>query len=394
MKKLIPFLLIIILLFSSCQQINTQPENKNPEMHGIWISCYDHISAEGKTEEEYKSETDKMFRNIADFGLNTAFIHMRAFSDSFYKSDIFPYSSYIAGTQGNKLAFDPFEIMLKSAEENGISVHGWINPFRVSTNPDPALLHKDNPAKKILESGNPDREIVVLQNGIYYNPSCTSNHKLVIDGVREILENYNICGIHIDDYFYPSTDEAVDSIQYKQYIQSGGTLPLNEWRTANVNAFVSGLYNTVKSYGDEIIFSISPSADSEKNKNELYANCELWLKEKGYADLIIPQIYFGFEHTKFAFTDLMNKWSSFEKNPDVDLACGIAAYKCSLEDEYAGSGSNEWLNQNDILARQVSAIQNSSDYSGFVIFSYSDLERGTASEEFDNLRKILITENR
>lgn len=394
MKKLIPFLVIIVLLFSSCQQINNQTENKNHELRGIWISCYDHISAEGKSEAEYKAETEKVFRNIAECGLNTAFIHLRAFSDSFYKSVIFPYSSFIAGSQGNELSFDPFEIMLECAEENGISVHGWINPFRVSTNPDSNLLCENNPAKKILESGNSDGEIVILKNGIYYNPSCTSNHKLVIDGVREILEKYDIDGIHIDDYFYPSTDETVDKMQYEQYIQSGGSLPLNEWRTANVNAFVSGLYNAVKTYGDDIIFSISPSADIDKNINELYAECGLWLKEKGYADLIIPQIYFGFEHSKFAFNDLLNEWGLYDRNPDVNLACGIAAYKCAYEDEYAGSGVNEWLNSNDILARQVTAAKSSSDCCGFVIFSYSDLERGTAEEEIENLRKILFTENR
>ncbi len=394
MKKLIPFLAIIILLFSSCQQIKHQTENNNSEIRGIWISCYDHISAESKSKEEYKSETDKMFRRIAESGLNTAFIHLRAFSDSFYKSDIFPYSHFIAGSQGNELSFDPFEVMLKSAEENEISVHGWINPFRISTYHEPSLLCKDNPAKKILDHGNHIGEIVIQTNGIYYNPSCTSNHKLVIDGVREILEKYDIDGIHIDDYFYPSTDESVDNIQYGQYTQSGGTLPLNEWRIANINAFVSGLYGAVKSFGDEITFSISPSADNDKNTNELYADCELWLRENGYADLIIPQIYFGFNHSKFGFGDLLNKWSSFERNPEVSLACGIAAYKCAYEDEYAGNGINEWLDYNDIIARQVTAIKNNPDYSGFVIFSYSDLERGTAKEEIENLSKFLLTEKR
>ena len=52
------------------------------------------------------------------------------------ESEIFPYSAYIAGNQGNELPFDPFEIMLESAEKNGISVHGWINPFRISTKTD------------------------------------------------------------------------------------------------------------------------------------------------------------------------------------------------------------------------------------------------------------------
>ena len=392
MKKLIPFILIIALLTSSCQQINYEVENKVSEMRGIWISCYDHISAANKTEEEYKAETDEMFRIISDNGFNTAFIHLRAFSDSFYKSGIYPYSSYIAGSQGADLTFDPFEIMLERAKENEVSVHGWINPFRVSTKSDPSLLHQSNPAKKIIDSRNENGEICILANGIYYNPSCTANHKLVIDGVREILSKYDIDGIHIDDYFYPSTSEEVDRIQYNEYTQSGGILPLDEWRTVNVNAFVSALYSAVKSYGSDKIFSISPSADTDKNKNELYADCGLWLSAEGYADLIIPQIYYGFEHNKFAFESMINKWSSFERNDSVALVCGIAAYKCSAEDEYAGSGKTEWLTNSNVLSRQVASIRSNPNFSGFVVFSYSDLIRDDASEEILNLKEIINTE--
>lgn len=360
-------------------------------MRGIWISCYDHVSACGKTAEEYKAETDVMFRTISENGFNTAFIHLRAFSDSFYKSDIYPYSKYIAGVQGGELAFDPFEIMLTSAKENGVAVHGWINPFRVSTNPDPSLLHESNPAKTILDSGNANGEIAVLENGIYYNPSCVANHRLVIDGVREILSKYNIDGIHIDDYFYPSTSEEVDGIQYGEYKESGGTLPLGEWRTANVNAFVSALYSAVRSH-DGVMFSISPSADTEKNKNELYADCELWLSAQGYADVIIPQIYYGFDHDKFAFESMINQWGSYERNGGVTLACGIAAYKCSAEDEYAGGGKDEWLTSNDVLARQIKSVRSNPDFSGFVVFSYSDLIRDDASDEILNLKEIINTE--
>lgn len=390
MKKIIPFMMIITLLLSSCQLESS--DKKVEEIRGVWISCYDHIPANGKTETEYKSETDKMFETIAKCGFNTAFVHLRAFSDSFYKSKIFPYSSYIAEYEGADLLFDPFEVMLKSAKDNGISVHGWINPFRVSTKSDPSLIHSSNPAKKIIDSGNKSAEICILDNGIYYNPSCISNHKLVIDGVREILSKYDIDGIHIDDYFYPSTDKKIDSIQYTEYVNSGGVLPLDEWRVAGINAFVSALYSAVKSYGNDKIFSISPSADIEKNKNELYADCELWLSSNGYADIIIPQIYFGFEHEKYSFDSMLDKWSALPRHSDVELLCGIAAYKISTEDEYAGAGKKEWQNSIDILARQAILIRNNHSFNGFVVFSYSDLLRNNAANEIYNLTEIIKTE--
>ena len=367
----------------------TKPAETQTELRGIWISCYDYISAAGKTRSEYKAETDKMFKSIADCGFNTAFVHMRAFSDAFYESDIYPYSSFVAGTEGASLPFDPFKVILESAKKYGISVHGWINPFRVSTKNDPSLLSASNPAKKILDGGNSEGEVCILKNGIYYNPACVSNHKLILDGVREILGKYDIDGIHIDDYFYPSTDKSIDNKQYSQYKASGGALSLAEWRRASVNSFVSSLYSTVKATNSNLTVSISPAAQIEKNKNELYADCALWLSSKGYADIIIPQIYFGFEHETLDFQSLLAEWAALPRNPQIKLVCGLAAYKCGKNDAYAGAGSAEWQENTDILARQLKCIRKNKNYSGFVVFSYKDLNRAACKTEIQNLKEAV-----
>ena len=367
----------------------TKPAETQTELRGIWISCYDYISAAGKTRSEYKAETDKMFKSIADCGFNTAFVHMRAFSDAFYESDIYPYSSFVAGTEGASLPFDPFKVILESAKKYGISVHGWINPFRVSTKNDPSLLSASNPAKKILDGGNSEGEVCILKNGIYYNPACVSNHKLILDGVREILGKYDIDGIHIDDYFYPSTDKSIDSKQYSQYKASGGALSLAEWRRASVNSFVSSLYSTVKATNSNLTVSISPAAQIEKNKNEPYADCALWLSSKGYADIIIPQIYFGFEHETLDFQSLLAEWAALPRNPQIKLVCGLAAYKCGKNDAYAGAGSAEWQENTDILARQLKCIRKNKNYSGFVVFSYKDLNRAACKTEIQNLKEAV-----
>ncbi|MBQ4604659.1 MAG: family 10 glycosylhydrolase [Clostridia bacterium] len=363
------------------------------EIRGIWISCYDHVSAADKTKEQYRASTDAMFKNIKDMGLNTAFVHLRAFSDAFYQSEIYPYSSFIAGKEGADLPFDPFAVMLESAKQYEISVHGWINPFRVSTKKDISLLSTKNPAKEILDSGNSDGEICILSNGIYYNPSCPSNHKRIIDGVREIISKYDIDGIHIDDYFYPSTAESVDKKQYSEYKADGGTLSLADWRRNCVNAFVSSLYSAVKAVDSSLIFSISPAGQLDKNYNEYYADCELWLSHTGYADLIIPQIYFGFEHETLAFNSLLNGWGNLSRTSGVKLACGIAAYKCETTDKYAGTGSAEWKNNTDILSRQLTEIRKNRNYGGFVVFSYQDLNRTACKTEISNLKNTITGKN-
>ena len=371
----------------------TKAQTVEDELRGIWISCYDYTSAAGKTRAEYKAVTDKMFKNIKDCGLNTAFVHLRAFSDAFYESEIYPYSAYIAGKEGANLPFDPFEVMLDSAKKYDISVHGWINPFRVSTKKDTSLLSSQNPAKKIIDSGNENGEICILSNGIYYNPSCTENHERIIDGVREIISKYDIDGIHIDDYFYPSTDEKVDKIQYSQYKSDGGTLSLSEWRKTNVNAFVSALYSAIKAHDSSLVVSISPSAKLEENESKLYADVKLWLSRKGYADLIIPQIYFGFKHETLGFEKLLKQWSSLPRHSSVKLACGMAAYKCNTADNYAGTGKKEWQENTDILARQLKCIRKNSNYGGFVVFSYQDLIRTNCKNEINNFKDTVKTGN-
>lgn len=405
MKKIIPLLLIICLLLPSCQIKNKQPvipeetttelvSDNTQEICGIWISCYDHINASGKTRVEYKTETNEMFKNISEYGFNTAFVHLRAFSDAFYKSEIYPFSSFIAGVEGGNIPFDPFEVILESAAEYGISVHGWINPFRISTKNDTSLISNKNPAKSIIESGNKNGEICILQNGIYYNPSLIENHKMIIDGVREIISKYDIDGIHIDDYFYPSTDEAIDKTQYDKYLSEGGKLSLSDWRKTNVNAFVSALYSAVKSENNSLIVSISPSAKFDENENKLYADVTLWLSQKGYADIIIPQIYFGFEHETLGFEKLLNQWGELERNNSVSLLCGLAAYKCSTTDEFAGSGKNEWQENTDILSKQLTKVRKNNDYSGIVVFSYNDLIRENCKTELNLFRNSLKTGNK
>lgn len=363
------------------------PAVSSSEMRAIWISCYDYTSAAGKTKAQYKAITDGMFRTIKSNGFNTAFVHLRANSDAFYKSDIFPYSKFIAGQEGASLPFDPFAVLLESAKANGISVHGWINPFRVSTQNDVSALSSGNPAKKILDSGNADGRVRVLSNGIYYNPASTENHKLILDGVREIINKYNIDGIHIDDYFYPTTEASFDKAQYDAYKSAGGTLSLSKWRISNVNAFVSSLYSTVKAADSSLIVSISPSGQIDKTLNEAYADCRHWLSQKGYADIIIPQIYFGFNHQTEGFNKLLNQWASLPRHSSVKLVCGIAAYKCAKSDAYAGTGKNEWTQSADILARQTKAIRSNKNYSGIAVFSYSDLNRSACKTEIENMKK-------
>lgn len=350
-----------------------KPTAASNEMRGIWLSYYEFPSAQGKTKEEFAASADTVFKNIKAFGLNTAFVHVRAFSDSFYPSSIFPWSKYVTGTQGKSPGYDTLAIMISSAKKYGISFHAWINPFRVATDRDYTKLAPSNPARKIIESGNAQGEICILPNGIYYCPASTAMHSLILSGVKEILQNYDVDGIHIDDYFYPSESAAVDSLQYKKYTESGGKLSLAAWRKGVVNSFVSALYSTVKSFGATKTVSISPAGNMSDNNSKNFADAAAWMSKSGYADLIIPQIYFGFNHPTVPFRSTADLWAKMKTNGNVRLVCGLAAYKVGKKDENAGSAANEWVNNTDMLKRQLDYIRQNGKYTGFVLFSYSNV---------------------
>ena len=375
--RLFALILIISLLLASCQ---AAPEESDApaEIRAVWISCFDWESAEGKSEAAYRALTDAMFSHLRTAGFNTAFVHLRAFSDAFYPSKLFPVSAYLAGERGGKLSFDPFALMLESAAANGIAVHGWINPFRIANDPDPSKLCDGEPAKDLLAAGDPDGRIAVLDNGIYYNPAAPENHALILAGVNEILQTYPVAGIHIDDYFYPSADPAIDRAQYAAYQAAGGKLPLTQWRTQAVNAFVAALYAAVKAADPALTLSISPAGNLENNRQTLCADVETWLSTPGYADWILPQLYFGFSHETLPFDALLAEWAALPRDESVRLLCGLGAYKLGKADPYAGGGKTEWIDDPGLLAHQLEAVRANAAYSGFAFFSYQDLLRDEA----------------
>ncbi len=375
----VTYILIIILLLTSCSSQETQLNKKENTSNksiikAVWI-YYDEISFEDEdnlNEERFKSKISDMFLNCSNFGLNTVFVHIRPFADSFYPSKFFPWSKYLTGKQGNGVLFDPLAIMITEAHKYNLSFHAWINPFRVSHKNDFEELSQDNPAIKLKDSDN----IFCCDKGIYFNPASFITQKLIIDGVKEIAENYDVDGIHIDDYFYPVTDTMIDKIQYEKYLKNGGDLNLDKWRFETVNAFISRMYSSIKNINKEIILSISPAGNIDNNYKQLYADVKLWSSTEGYCDMIIPQLYFGFNNKYLPFEKAFANWEDMNKNEHIDLICGIGAYK-SLE-----SGEDEWKST-DVIRRQTEKALNSTIYDGYALFSYSSLIK-LSSDKFSN----------
>ncbi len=346
---------------------NAKQENK--KLYCVWLTYFEISSlVKGKSEEEYKENIEKVLMDLNENKINTVFYQCRAFCDSFYNSEIFPVSKYIS-VQNKPLTYDPFEILLEEAKGYGISVHCWVNPYRISYDSEFENLPQNSPARKLYKEN--ENSLIMCETGIFLNPAYPESRKLVLEGVREILNKYKVSGIHFDDYFYPETKEINDEKLYKEYKNQGGKLSSGDWRRENVNALVSSVYSLVKCKGEDLIFSVSPSADIEKCRNVFYADVEKWCREEGFADYLIPQIYYGFENESMPFSDVMKKWEKIASKSNCRLICGLAPYKCGKADEFAGNGENEWEENVNILSRQYEQTLKSPVWQGFSLFSYS-----------------------
>ena len=388
--KRVMCLLLAMLTLSSCGIIEKSKTEKKPtgkEISAVWIS-YTELSMKdenGGDEDSFRDKITEMFDNCARLGINTLFAQVRPFCDAMYPSEIFPWSAYLTGYQGDPVYYDPLEIMVEEAHERGLGLHAWINPFRVSFDTDTDKLSEKNPAKKLLNDEKTKDRVVTADGGLYLCPASTENHKLIIDGVREIIRNYEVDGIHIDDYFYPSTDIGVDKTYYDEYKKNGGALFYDKWRLDVISSFVSQMYTAVKSERNDCIFSISPAGNINNNYEEEYADVERWCLEKGYCDWMIPQIYYGFENEVLPFDKACKSWSELDKSDDVRMIYGIPAYKVNGEDEEFKAGGG-------IIEKQISVAKATDNYGGVAFFSYSSLVDPDCKREFENIKSSVFTE--
>lgn len=401
LKRIICLMLIAICVIMPCGCGGTDNDDSDTvadELRGVWISVFD-IDYKNGDEQSFIRSFDSMMQNVRKLGCNAVFVHVRSHGDACYPSKLFPWSAYITGTQGVAPDFDPLEIMIKLAHNHSLKFHAWINPYRVSSNGDISKLSDDNYAKKCLRSKDSamSRQVKKAAGGIYYNPSNKAVLERIIGGVDELVKNYDVDGVHIDDYFYPTTDADFDSEDYAEYKKSTEQpLDLANFRRKCVDETVSGIYSAVKAANKNTVFGVSPRASVYYNYNTCYADVAKWCKTGGYADYIAPQIYFGFDDERtdqngmaFKFDECANYWNKL-CGGKCKLYYGLGLYRSGEKIEGAGSGENEWIENDDIITRQVDYSRKLSNFGGFILFSYSSLtQNATAKAETANLTQFL-----
>lgn len=381
----IAVIFLVWTLVSSLMVVAWADTGKNvsadEEMRGIWVSTVMNLdyptTSAGKAGDAaaLKSEADTIIKNCKEMGMNAIFLQVRPCGDALYKSEIFPWSKYTSGTQGKAPSdnFDPLEYWVSEAHKQGIELHAWINPYRIthSSMKEWEMLSEDNPAKKKYA----DCVIKHSDGYYYYDPGNPDSMKLIVDGACEIVKNYDVDGIHMDDYFYPGKNFA-DDASFTKY--GSGFDNRDDWRRNNVNTLVAMLDTELHKLDPDIRFGISPqgiwansttipngsaTAGSEAY-NSKFADSLAWIAS-GTVDYIAPQIYWNVGYSIADYSVLAKWWSRAVSGSDVDLYIGMADYRSANVTDT----TSVWYGT-DELKRQLEINKKDKNISGEIHFRY------------------------
>ena len=347
----------------------------------VWVSYLEWQQVDFSTPETFSGDIAVILDNIRNLGATVVLAQVRPFGDALYPSSYYPFSHLCTGQQGRDPGYDPLALLVQAAHDRGLALEAWVNPYRIQAGLTPALCD-DSPATL-----HPDW-VKYTDTGAYLDPANTAVRQYIADAVGELCANYDVDGIHFDDYFYPTTDPAFDAADYAA---SGTALTRDDWRRENVNALVELCHATARRYG--VRFGVAPVGDPEQNYALQYSDAARWLRQ-GTVDYLMPQLYWGQEYVKDGDTShslarLAGAWAALPRAAGVRLYAGLGAYRIG-----AGDGSDagsEWVSGR-ALADQLNlldrlGVQGAGLYRYASLFDASDYA-GLAAAEVDAVRQV------
>lgn len=373
-KKILSYLLTSIMLcmmlvISPAAAVHAEDAPGPFEKKACWISFLDmRTLLRDKNEADFRARIAMMYDNIAGYGMNTVIVHVRSMGDAIYPSALYPWSDALFTSRSDP-GYDPLQIMIELAHARGLQFEAWINPFRLSSDDKSTASFKATPFYALYQPYVIEYRTSGGQTCLALDPARQETRNLIVGGVIEIVNGYDVDGIHFDDYFYvPGMADGLDLMTKK----------------ANVNMLVAQVYQTIKAIRPSCTFGISP-AGNPNNARSQGADIDTWLSVPGYVDYIMPQIYWSDVYVtkrgeERMFTDRCSMWAQLNKI-DIPLYVGLGLYN-------AGTGTKSdvgWTMSDANLACQYLTAKQFG-YDGYALFRYLWLEKEVSAAELANLR--------
>jgi uncharacterized lipoprotein YddW (UPF0748 family) len=293
------------------------------EFRGAWVATVDNIdwpSAPGLPAAQQQSEVVQIVERAAALGLNALLLQVRPAADAIYPSNLEPWSEYLSGGQGVPMDYDPLAFWISEAHRRGLELHAWFNPFRARHRSAKAPLAPEHIAR------TQPAWVKSYGDQLWLDPGEPGVQQHSLNVIADVVQRYDIDGVHIDDYFYPypvnaqGRERPFPDAPSWQRAQAAADKPLarDDWRRANVDRFVRALYESVHRIKPWLRVGVSPFGLPRAERRQpgiegfdpharLYADAEHWLAE-GWLDYVAPQLYWTLASPGQAFATLLDAW--------------------------------------------------------------------------------------
>jgi len=287
------------------------------ELRGVWVATVSNInfpSTTGLSAAAQQAELRDLLDTAVASHLNAVFFQVRPESDALYDSDLEPWSRFLSGTQGVDPGYDPLAVLVEEAHARGIEVHAWFNPYRAKSNASSTAV-SPHPSITLSEYAYP------YGSYVWMDPGAEAVQDHVVAVIADVVDRYDIDGVHFDDYFYPYPDgtEFPDSATYAVYTSGGGELDLHDWRRHNVDTLVRRVSEAVAAEKPWVRFGISPfgiyrpgippGISGLDQYDTIFSDPPEW-KDQGWVDYLAPQLYWPSTQTAQAYEPLVEWWSA------------------------------------------------------------------------------------
>lgn len=335
-------------------------DEKTTEFRGVWVATVYSLNMPlHSSETQYKAAFNDLIDELLESNMNAMLFQVRPLNDALYDSEYAPFSRYLTGSEGTDPGWDNLTWMINECHANGIEFHAWMNPYRVANTTSTkdayiATLDDANFAKlhpELVVSGNVDSN---GRNPLILNPGEPAVKEYIRNVVKEIITDYDVDGVHFDDYFYPYSGMSNDVATYDAYKEVGQSI--QDWRRENVNDVIEGIKEDIDLHNETesnfVRFGISPfglwgsnvSPTSSKylidgsntgsanmsSYHSQYADSKKWVEE-GWVHYICPQVYWSFTHSTAPYADVVDWWASIARGTGVDVVIGHAPSSASSQ---------------------------------------------------------------
>ena len=307
-------LIILIISISHANFLNAKSKGKDffqlypkYETRAVWLTTLSGLDwPHSRSAETQKKELTEILDKLQDANINTVLFQTRIRGTVAYPSAMEPWDGCFTGTPGRSPDYDPLAFAIDECHKRGMEIQAWIVTIPIG--------RWNSLGCKTLRKKYPGM-IMRKNNEGFIDPSNPLSATYITNICKEITNNYDIDGIHLDYIRYPENllSKRADKETAKRNITKIVSTVSKEIK--KIKPWVKLSCATIGKYSD-----LPRRASHGWNAlNRVNQDAQAWMRA-GYVDQLYPMIYFrGNNFYPFA---LDWKENSFESS----VISGLGAY--------------------------------------------------------------------